>query len=349
LAEFSNTLLEWYAKHKRELPWREAKDPYLIWLSEIILQQTRVEQGLPYFERFKVAFPTINDLADANEEYVLKLWQGLGYYSRARNLHHSAKVIQEQHNGVFPSNYEAIRSLKGVGDYTAAAVASIAFDEAVPVIDGNVFRFISRFYGIETDIQKAATKKEIRKILDAEIDNSDPGSFNQAMMDFGSTVCSPKNPSCDDCPFRSACYARLNRKIEMLPFKSKNSKARKRFFNYILLTNVTKLAIRKRAENDIWKGLYEFPMIEKASLLDPEEMLVETNLDESLNPRLIKVYDLNKHILSHQHIYSRFFHIEVDHLPSSYQQISSDQLHQYPVSRMIEKFLEAGPKYLSKK
>ncbi len=353
MSNFSQNLLSWFKKNKRSLPWREDKNPYFIWLSEIILQQTRVEQGLPYFERFRSAFPKVKDLANADIDEILKLWQGLGYYSRARNLHAAAKMIRDEHDGQFPDKYNDILKLKGVGDYTAAAIASIAFDEVVPVVDGNVFRLATRYFGIEEDIQKTGTRKLVKNILQEEIDAQKPGDFNQAMMEYGSLVCKPRQARCEDCVLSSGCYALANNKVDTLPIKIKKQRIKERFFNYLVLDHKGQTLLNKRNNKDIWQGLYEFPQIESERLLSEQALFDHSSdihkLTGLIQFKLLETYDLSKHVLSHQHIYSRFFILSGESDPSVSELVSKSELGQYPVSRMIDKFLESRPEFLSKK
>ena len=324
------------------MPWRNTKDPYKVWLSEIILQQTRVDQGLPYYERFIEAFPTIQDLARSSDEKVLRLWQGLGYYSRARNLHFTAKFITESLNGVFPSTYENILKLKGIGPYTAAAIASICFDEPKPVVDGNVFRFASRYFGISDDISKASSRKVFEDLLADFISKDFPGSFNQAMMEYGATVCSP-SPKCDDCQFAIGCFAKKNSVQKELPVKIKKLKVTNRQFNYLHISDGITTLMRKR-ENGIWIGLYEFPVIE--GKLDIDDVLTQL---QSVDKNFI-VNDsspLIKHVLSHQVIQAKFLNISVS--PSSMKKLakhfksepfSQDEILNLPKPKLIVNYLE---------
>lgn len=260
---FSKRLIHWYLQNKRDLPWRNTQNPYEIWLSEIILQQTRVAQGLPYFEAFINAFPTVYDLANASEEQVLKLWQGLGYYSRARNLHQTAQLVVNSYNGVFPSTYDGLLHLKGVGLYTAAAIASFSFGEAVPVVDGNVFRVLARYFGVETDISSHGAKKEFTQLAQELMDVKQPALFNQAMMEFGSLQCVPANPNCDQCVFNDSCVALQKKKVHLLPIKLKKTKVTTRFLNYLVVEDeIGLLLVQKRAAKGIWHNLYEFPLVE---------------------------------------------------------------------------------------
>lgn len=260
---FSNRLIQWYLQNKRDLPWRTTQNPYEIWLSEIILQQTRVAQGLPYFEAFINAFPTVYDLANASEEQVLKLWQGLGYYSRARNLHQTAQLIVSSYKGVFPSTYDGLLQLKGVGPYTAAAIASFSFGEAVPVVDGNVFRVLARYFGVETDISSHAAKKEFTQLAQELIDLNQPALFNQAMMEFGSLQCVPANPNCDQCVFNDSCVALQRKNVHLLPIKLKKTKVTTRYLNYLVVADENGFfLVQKRDAKGIWHNLYEFPLVE---------------------------------------------------------------------------------------
>lgn len=260
---FTYNLLAWFAQNVRPLPWKGEKNPYLVWLSEIILQQTRVEQGLPYFERFRANYPSVTALANADENEVMKLWEGLGYYSRARNLHTTAKHIAYNLNASFPNTYEELLKLKGVGAYTAAAIASFAFDLPHAVVDGNVFRVLSRVFGIATPIDSTEGKQIFTKLANDLLINDRPADFNQAMMDFGATCCKPALPLCTDCPMQTHCIAFQQNKIQDLPVKSKKLVRKTRFFNYFFIKTLdTKTFIRKRQEHDIWRDLYEFPMLE---------------------------------------------------------------------------------------
>lgn len=313
---FSKTLIQWYLQNKRDLPWRKTTDPYLIWLSEIMLQQTRVAQGLPYFLSFTTSFPTVFDLAKADEESVLKLWQGLGYYSRARNLHATAKYVANDLGGVFPNTYKDLLLLKGVGEYTAAAIASFSYNEVVPVVDGNVFRVLSRFFDIETDIASNGAKKEFTALAKELIPNEHPAIFNQAIMEFGALQCVPKSPDCNSCVLNSACLALQKNKVGLLPVKLKKTKVRKRYFNYIIFSDINQhLIIRKRIAKDIWHNLYEFPLIETDEILD-FDVVSAMIVEDFGNEFAIKSINLLNnckilHKLSHQHLYIDFYKVEV--------------------------------------
>ncbi|MEP1034027.1 A/G-specific adenine glycosylase [Ekhidna sp.] len=302
---FAERLINWYTERKRDLPWRKTKDPYPVWLSEIILQQTRVDQGLPYWEQFMEAFPTITDLANAPEEKVLRLWQGLGYYSRARNLHTTAKYVNEELGGIFPSTFSEIIKLKGVGPYTAAAIASICFDLPEPVVDGNVFRFASRYFGVHADISKSASRKIFESVLKKEISEENPGSFNQAMMEYGATTCAP-SPKCEECEFSNSCYAFAKGVQKSLPVKTGKIKVKIRHFNYVVLKHGDNFFLNERIEKDVWSGLYDFFLLD--GVFDEEVVLKKTNQNLGLkNPIIIEISEPLLHVLSHQKIYARFY------------------------------------------
>lgn len=308
---FTNSLIVWYLRYKRNLPWRDTNDPYPIWLSEIILQQTRVAQGMPYYFAFLEAFPTVQDLAAASEEQVLKLWQGLGYYSRARNLHKTARIVAFELGGKFPDNFKDLLQLKGVGEYTAAAIASFAFDEAVPVVDGNVFRVLSRYFDIETDIAEAPAKKEFFALALELMPKDNPAVFNQAIMEFGALQCVPRNPDCGVCPLNAGCLALKLKKVNQLPVKSKKVKVRTRFLNYLVVADANgHSVIRKRTEKGIWHNLYEFPLFETAALAEPQAVLEKAG---SLFPEVISIAERKNvnHKLSHQNLHVTFWHVEV--------------------------------------
>ncbi len=312
-ASFRNALLAWHRHHHRPLPWKGEKNPYLVWLSEIILQQTRVEQGLPYFERFKERFPTVQDLARATEDEVLKLWEGLGYYSRARHLHHSAKYIVNELKGVFPDNYDAIRNLKGVGDYTAAAIASFAFDLPHAVVDGNVYRVLSRCFADGTPIDTTAGKKRFAALANRLIHPGRPADFNQAMMDLGAGVCTPAAPNCAACPLAPVCEARKKNMATELPVKSKKLKRRTRHFAYLMIRHKSGFYIRQRTGNDIWKNLYELPSIElKKPLKKVQELRYEHPWLSSDAVQGTRVSARLRHELTHQRIEAIFCEVEVN-------------------------------------
>lgn len=305
---FSFKVVEWYKDNHRKLPWRETKDPYYIWLSEIILQQTRVSQGLPYYQRFVERFPTVNALAAAPEQEVLRLWEGLGYYTRARNLHKCAKVVVADLNGVFPNNFNDLRQLPGIGDYTAAAIASFAFKESVAVVDGNVYRVLARIFGMEQDIAKPETKKIFTEKANKLIDPVCPDLFNQAVMEFGAMHCTPLQPGCASCIFETSCFANKHSLQLVLPVKSKAKAARKRYFYYFVIRNGEKLSMNKREHKDIWHGLYDFYLAEREAPTEPEKIIKQDALLKTLtgSKTSITMSDTYKHILSHQTILAKF-------------------------------------------
>ena len=340
---FTNSLTEWYLQNKRDLPWRNTQSPYLIWLSEIMLQQTRVAQGMPYFLSFTTAFPTVFDLANASEEQVLKLWQGLGYYSRARNLHKTAQKIAFEYNGIFPDNYADLLQLKGIGEYTAAAIASFSYNEVVPVVDGNVFRVLSRYFDIESDIALGSTKKEFAALALELIPKNNPALFNQAIMEFGALQCVPKSPNCEKCVLNSGCLALQKNKVNQLPVKSKKLNVKNRYFNYLIFTDEQqKTIVQKRSEKGIWHNLYEFPLIESECELDFETILHEIKNTSLIENKITSVSELTLtsllHKLSHQHLYIKFWEINLE------EQISNGidylSLLQFPFPIVIYNFIE---------
>ena len=270
---FSNKLIAWYKQNKRDLPWRKTTDPYQIWLSEIILQQTRVDQGLNYYHKFIKKYPNIHSLAQASEKDVLNLWQGLGYYSRARNLHFTAKYISNELNGQFPSKHKEILKLKGVGEYTAAAISSFSYKEVYPVIDGNVYRVLSRIFGVENPIDSTEGKKVFKKLAAELINTKNPDTYNQAIMEFGALQCTPKKPKCEDCPFLLECFAYKNELIAELPKKENKIKQRNRYFNYLVIINDDAFYLNERKEKDIWQGLFDFPVFETSEPLNSFPLL----------------------------------------------------------------------------
>jgi A/G-specific adenine glycosylase len=310
--DFAEEIIEWYQLHKRDLPWRNTDDPYIIWLSEIIMQQTRIEQGTPYFNRFAEKYPTVKQFADAKEEEILKLWQGLGYYSRGRNMHHTAKIVMEEHAGYFPSSYDALIKLKGVGEYTAAAISSFSSNEAKAVVDGNVFRLLSRYFGIDTPINSGKGKKLFTELANELLDKSQAGEFNQAIMEFGSLQCKPKNPNCPACPLQADCEAKKSMRIHELPVKIKSQKSRERFFNYILVLKDDQILLNKRGSGDIWENLYDLPLFENTSLCPAQDLIKSEEFISNFGNQ-VQIKSISKpikHILSHQKIYASFITIE---------------------------------------
>ncbi len=340
---FGNNLIKWYEANKRHLPWRDENDAYKIWLSEIILQQTQVVQGLAYYLTFAKKYPNVRSLANANEDEVLKLWQGLGYYSRARNLHAAAKHITEFHSGKFPNTYEEIKKLKGVGDYTAAAISSFAYNLPYAVVDGNVYRLLSRVFGIETPIDSSAAKKQFQELANQLLDKKKPGLHNQAIMEFGSQYCKPVNPNCQGCIFNNKCWAFENGLVAVLPIKSKKTKVRNRYFNYLVVVDKNNhVLISKRSESDIWQALYEFILFETPSQLAMEDIIALKQVNKLIGnkPTVKFVSQLYKHILSHQHLYAKFIVLQVNVFKKNeYLSVAIPQLKKYAFPRLIEKFL----------
>jgi A/G-specific adenine glycosylase len=342
---FNSQIHIWYSLFKRELPWRNTRNPYYIWLSEIILQQTRIDQGLAYYNRFIDEFPEISDLASASEDQVLKLWQGLGYYSRARNLHFTAKFIMKTYNGEFPEDYQSIRSLKGIGDYTAAAISSISYGLEFSAVDGNVFRVLSRYFGISEPIDTSAGKKIFNQLAKELIKGTDPGMHNQAIMEFGAIQCVPKNPKCTDCPVRERCYAYSSQKINELPAKKNKTKVRDRYFNYLVLLNKNHIWFRKRVANDIWKNLFEFPLIETAEKTEIESFIDRKEFQDIINTEQTIIESTSNwkiHILSHQRIHYRFIRIRLTGIiPESdeFVQVNKEDIFNFAVPKLLETYL----------
>lgn len=343
---FSRKVVEWYEHNKRELPWRLTNDPYKVWLSEIILQQTRVNQGMPYYLRFIEEFPTVEALAKAPEQKILRLWQGLGYYTRARNLHKCAKTVVEKYNGSFPTTYEQLKTLPGIGDYTAAAIASICFAEPVAVVDGNVFRVLSRIFGIDTAINSNEGKKIFSSLANSLIPSTNPSAYNQGMMEFGALFCTPKNPGCLQCVFKANCFANNNQLQSQLPVKNRIKKITKRYFNYIVIKKGNSFAMRTRLTKDIWHGLYDFYLIEKTratnfSKLAEEDSFIKKNFNKTTKVTSSKIY---KHVLSHQIIYARFYSLtfngERTALPGELKFYSKQKVSSLPKPILINKYLE---------
>ncbi len=309
-SQFSELLINWYQKNKRDLPWRYSDNPYFIWLSEVILQQTRVAQGLPYYQKFIEHYPSVTDLACADEQEVLRLWQGLGYYSRARNMHRTAQIIVDEWGGEFPNTYQNLIKLKGIGPYTAAAIASFAFREPVAVVDGNVFRVLARIFGIETDIASHEAKKLFQSLADKLLDNDKPHLFNQAIMEFGAIFCTPLKPSCLYCQFSEVCVANKEGKQSFFPVKNKKIKVQKRYFNYFVVESEGGLWMRQRDVRDIWGGLFDFYLYESEHLIENPDEITDDTLDMMVAKAKIEgVSNTMKHILTHQRIEAKFWHL----------------------------------------
>lgn len=340
---FSNSLIQWYLQNKRDLPWRNTTNPYPIWLSEIILQQTRVAQGTPYFYAFLESFPTVYDLAQADEQQVLKLWQGLGYYSRARNLHQTAQYIVNELAGVFPNSFSGLIQLKGIGEYTAAAIASFAYNEPVPVVDGNVFRVLSRYFGVESDISLGKTKKEFTALAAELLSKDQPALFNQAIMEFGALQCVPKSPNCEDCIFNNSCVALQKGLVGELPVKSKKLKVSYRYFNYIVVTDENgNTKLQQRTDKGIWYNLYEFPLIETLQEEGFETIAPLIQEYASFGASVVRIQEMNPisivHKLSHQHLYIKFWKVSLDAILVD--GISLEQLKTFPFPIVIHNFIE---------
>ncbi len=341
---FTQEIYKWYNINKRNLPWRETSDPYKIWISEIILQQTRVVQGMSYYMRFVEKFPTVCDLANASEDSVLKLWQGLGYYSRARNIYFTAKFIVNNYNGIFPDDYKSILSLKGIGNYTAAAIASIAFNLPHAAVDGNIYRVISRYYGISTPIDSEKGKNEIQKIANELILGKNPGFHNQAFMEFGALQCQPKSPNCNLCPLQDTCFATKNSLTDLIPVKEKKVKQRTRFFYYYIIESKDSVLFEKRTGKDIWENLHQFPLIESKSELTENEIFnLELPANTIENANFKSISGSVKHILTHQTIYARFIHIEAEDFnlkDSNFIKVNKKDIYKFAVPRLLENYLK---------
>lgn len=338
---FSKQLIYWYLQNKRNLPWRSTLNPYTIWLSEIILQQTRVDQGMSYYHKFIKKFPTVFDLAAASEEQVLKLWQGLGYYSRARNLHFSAKYIVNELNGEFPKTYKELLKLKGVGDYTASAIASICFNEPTAVVDGNVYRVLARYFGIGTPINSSAENKVFKLLAQQLIDEENPGTHNQAIMEFGALMCKPNNPDCTICPLNNSCFALSKNSVKDLPAKEKKATIKTRHFNYLVVHSSDHKTKMVKREKGIWQNLYEFPLIETGNVIDEKQLLEHAIFKELFNTMETKVELFDKevlvHKLTHQHIYAKFWVVTT--AASVNFEHPWESVRKYPVPALIDNFL----------
>uniref|UniRef100_UPI00356559AD A/G-specific adenine glycosylase n=1 Tax=Muriicola sp. TaxID=2020856 RepID=UPI00356559AD len=336
---FSKTILEWYSENKRDLPWRGSKDPYKIWLSEVILQQTRIAQGLPYYLKFIKVYPAVSDLASASETEVLKLWQGLGYYSRARNMHAAARMVMDEFSGKFPSVYKDLIRLKGVGDYTASAIASICSGEPTPVVDGNVYRVLARYFGVEIPINSSRGIKYFKQLAKEVMEPAEIGEYNQAVMEFGALQCKPQNPDCGTCPLNTGCLALNQDRVGELPAKIRKQKVKTRYFNYMVYVDPkNRTLLNKRTEQGIWRHLYDFPLIESDRLLEPEE-ICEVFKKEDHPDGEISLWreDPVIHKLSHQHLVTRFWIVELE--KEIGHGIPLEKLDEYPVPVLVSEFL----------
>jgi A/G-specific adenine glycosylase len=345
---FRDTLMAWHIANPRPLPWKTTRNPYFIWLSEIILQQTRVDQGTKYYIKFTETFPTIEALANAPDDQVMKLWEGLGYYSRARNLHLTAKYVTQQYGGHFPSAYHDIRALKGIGDYTAAAIASFAYDLPHAVLDGNVYRVLSRIFGIETPIDLPPAKKEFTALADVLLDQAQPAAHNQAIMDFGATWCTPKAPKCLQCPMQQDCIAFTTQKVDLLPIKVKKMIKKDRYFQYLIVRQATSVWIHKRLEKDIWQDLYDFPSLETETWIEETELKNHSFFNKNINHsnyNIRKISKPYKQVLTHQNIYAVFWEIDISTHENgleneNYLKIFEKNLDNFAFPRIIDLYLQ---------
>lgn len=339
-------LLDWYDREGRDLPWRRTRDPYLIWLSEVILQQTRVAQGTDYYLRFTARFPDAGALAAASEDEVLKLWQGLGYYSRARNLHAAAKRIAQEFGGRFPATFDAVRALPGVGDYTAAAICSAAYDLPCAAVDGNVYRVLARLFDLEEPIDTTAGKRMFAELAQTQLDTARPGRYNQAIMDFGATVCTPAQPRCGACPLSDRCLALAAGTVAERPVKRGAARVRDRWFHYLHLTCAGRVVLRKRGPGDIWQGLYEFPLIETGAPADLAQLSASAEFGEWVGDAwtLRRTVTMSAHQLSHQRLHAVVYRLDVPQLTPRAAACAVDaaSLGDYAVPRLLERYLEQG-------
>lgn len=338
---FATDIISWYQNNKRDLPWRDTNNPYRIWLSEIILQQTRVEQGRAYYEKFVKAFPDVYALANASQNEVLNLWQGLGYYSRARNLHAAAQQIVDEYGGEFPDTYKGIQKLKGVGPYTAAAIASFAFNRRVPVVDGNVFRFLSRYSKVKTPINSSKAFQEFFELAQELMGEAPPAEFNQAIMEAGALICKPKNPQCMFCPVQSRCEAYAAGEQLLYPRKNKKTKVQKRNLYYFVLEASNGLVLNLRDKKGIWQNMYEFPVIESEGPLEKGELLkkaVEAGYIQDENTPLTQIGEERIHKLSHRELHATFYQVKTKGNRSGLVEFKA--LKKYPLPRLIDRFIE---------
>lgn len=342
--------MRWFALHGRELPWRDTIDPYYIWVSEVILQQTRVAQGIDYYYRFIAQFPTVEALAAAPLDEVMKAWQGLGYYTRARNLHTGAQQVVEQHGGKLPRTYAELLKIKGLGAYSAAAVASFAFNEAVPAVDGNVYRILARVFGVFTPTDSTQGRKEFFELANELMDRQHPATFNQAIIDFGALVCTFRQPHCGECPMADRCYALHNNMIHKLPVKGKRIAVRDRYFYYLMVRQGDHTFVRRRQERDIWHSLYEFPLIELPAPLPAEALVLGPEWAELIGAsgfRVLSVSGEIRHQLTHINIHAQFIIVEVERtgykLRADYHRVPIEELERYSVPRLIDAYMAAEP------
>jgi A/G-specific adenine glycosylase len=345
--EIGEILVDWYEANRRDLPWRETRDPYLIWVSEIILQQTRVAQGLDYYYRFTGRFPDVATLARASEDEVLKYWQGLGYYSRARNLHAAAREVMDRFGGIFPCTFEEVLSLKGVGEYTASAICSFAFRLPRATVDGNVYRVLARLFGVDTPIDSGEGKRYFTALARELMVERSPDRYNQAMMEFGALQCLPRSPGCDSCPLRERCVALATRCVEHLPVKKGKTTVKPRYFNYLHLRGNGMTLLSRRSGKDIWQNLYEFPLIESDRPLEFDELCRDARFRQLLEGVTLLSFEERvaprRHVLSHRVIHARFYDLEVSAFSpamQAYLPVPDHELGEYAVSRLIQYYLE---------
>ncbi|UIR55541.1 A/G-specific adenine glycosylase [Sphingobacterium sp. SRCM116780] len=345
---FAKKIMEWYHEHQRDLPWRNTRDPYKIWLSEIILQQTRVEQGLPYYLRFVARYDDVLAFANASEDDILHLWQGLGYYSRGRNMHKTARIVRDQYHGNFPKAYEELIKLPGIGEYTAAAISSFSNDEPQAVLDGNVFRVLARFYGIDTPINIPAGKKIFTQLAKDNLDRMHPALYNQAIMDFGALHCKPRSPLCQTCELQLDCFGNVNDMIDVLPVKIKPKKSKNRYFHYFIIQQDDAILMSKRGSNDVWENLYEFPMIEINEPLEGIEIVGKEEFMAIFGSEVqLELLQTNKkHILSHQNIFASFYRIltpfSLDQKKINWNYVLLKDLDKLAKHKLIFSFLETA-------
>ncbi len=349
--DFRRIVADWYVQNKRDLPWRNTQNPYLIWISEVILQQTQVAQGLDYYRRFVARFPDVQTLAAASQDEVLKLWQGLGYYSRARNLHQSAQQIMTDFGGKFPEIYDQVRSLRGVGDYTAAAISSFAFRLPYATVDGNVYRVLSRYFGIDLPIDSTEGKKEFARLAQNLLDKNHPDIHNQALMEFGALQCTPSAPDCAHCPLMASCAAFAEKRVEQLPQKQGKTRVRERYFYYLFLQIDGKTYLRQRGAHDVWQGLYEFPLVELSEACATEQLFANEqflkfvgNSDFALD----FVSPVKKHVLSHQRIFAQCLVLKCQQkmpILNDFVEIPIENLPDFPVSRLMEWLIDCVNRY----
>ncbi len=344
---FSNIIIHWYEENKRDLPWRTTKDAYIIWVSEVILQQTRVAQGLAYFVRFIERFPSVTDLAKAEEAEVLKYWQGLGYYSRARNMHKAAKKVMESYAGIFPTDYTDLLTLQGIGDYTAAAISSFSNNQPHAVVDGNVYRVLSRVFGINIPINSNEGKKEFKKLAQSLLLPHQAATYNQAIMEFGALQCVPASPVCANCPLQAMCYAFEHKQINSLPVKETKKTTKTRYFFYFDIRNEEYTYLQQRTHNDIWHNLFEYPLLERDTPSTTDEILTSSGFldlfDNCGNMAIEGISSEIKHVLSHQIIRTVFIRITIEKENNALQsllKINSQDIEDYPVSRLMHKYIE---------